>query len=109
MQKNQEALNQAGVRVVAVSYDSVETLQAFAKERKILYPLIADQGSKLIDAVGVRNKAADGNRRLKGVPHPGTFLVDAEGVIRVKLFHDGYRERHTSAEIIAAAKKAAAK
>lgn len=91
---------------MAVSYDSVETLKRFSQERRIAYPLIADKGSRLIDAVGIRNKGADGNARLKGVPHPGAFIVDAEGVIRAKLFYDGYRKRHTSADIIAAAKAA---
>lgn len=104
MQTNLKALEEAGIKPIAVSYDSVETLKRFAQARKITYPLLSDDGSRLIDAAGVRDKAADENPRLKGMPHPGTFLVDADGVIIAKLFHEGYRKRHTSADIIAAAK-----
>jgi peroxiredoxin len=38
------------------------------------------------------------------VPHPGTFLLDAEGVIRSKLFLDNFRERHTTEALVKAAK-----
>jgi hypothetical protein len=37
------------------------------------------------------------------VPYPGTFLIDKDGVIRAKLFLDGYRERHATEELIKAA------
>jgi peroxiredoxin len=39
-----------------------------------------------------------------GVPNPGTFILDQEGVIRAKLFLEGYRERHTMEALINAAK-----
>jgi peroxiredoxin len=38
------------------------------------------------------------------VPNPGTFILDREGVIRAKLFLEGYRERHTTEALIEAAK-----
>jgi hypothetical protein len=34
------------------------------------------------------------------VPYPGTILIDKDGVIRAKLFLDGYRERHPNEELI---------
>jgi peroxiredoxin len=66
--------------------------------------LLSDPGSKTIDAYGIRNKASAGTR-LDGIPHPGTILVDQAGVIRAKLFHDGYKTRHDSAALIEAARK----
>ena len=39
-----------------------------------------------------------------GIPYPGTFILDRSGVIRAKLFHEGYKERHVSEQILEAAK-----
>ena len=69
---------------------------------KISFPLLSDPGSKMIDAYHIRNEAAKG--RAVGVPNPGTFILDREGMIRAKLFLEGYRERHTTKALIEAAK-----
>jgi peroxiredoxin len=63
---------------------------------------LSDPDSKIIDAYHIRNDAAQG--KAEGVPNPGTFLVDREGVIRAKLFLDGYRDRHTTEGLLKAAK-----
>jgi peroxiredoxin len=86
--------------VVAISYDSPEILQRFAEERNISFLLLADPGSKTIDAYGLRNSEAP--KRWDGIPHPGTLIIDRQGVIRAKLFHEGYQKRHGSGEIIEA-------
>lgn len=108
LQTSQEELRAAGLQVVAVSYDSEEILKRFAAKREITFPLLADPGSKVIEAFGIRNREAAGGR-IDGVPYPGTFILDREGIIRAKLFHDGYKERHTSTEIIEAWRKVAAR
>ncbi len=69
---------------------------------KIGFPLLSDPGSRTIDAYHVRNEGAKG--RAEGVPNPGTFILDGDGVIRARLFLDGYRERHTTDALIQAAK-----
>lgn len=75
----------------------------FAKDRDITYPLLADPESRAINAFKIRNTAARG--RTAGIPHPGTFIIGKDGRIVARLAHDGYRERHTSAQIIEAAGK----
>jgi peroxiredoxin len=64
--------------------------------------VLSDPGSKTIDAYHIRNEAAKG--RAEGVPNPGTFIVDQAGVIRAKLFLEGYRERHTTEALVEAVK-----
>lgn len=98
-----QSVSEAGVQVVAVSYDSAEVLGAFAKTENIKFPLLSDADSKVIDAFGVRNKSAEAGTKKDGIPHPGTFLVDSKGVIRAKLFYNILR-RHTPAELVEAAK-----
>ena len=93
---------QKDIQVVAISYDPVEVLAKFADKRKITFPLLSDPGSKTIRAYGLHNKEAKG--RTEGIPYPGTVLIDKEGVIRGKLFLEGYRDRHSTAELIKAAR-----
>jgi peroxiredoxin len=75
-------------------------LAGFAKKAKITFPLLSDSGSKTITAYGLLNKEAKG--RTEGIPYPGTMVIDRDGIVRAKLFVDGYRDRHTSAELIKA-------
>ena len=102
MQKDLKDLKKAKIQVVAISYDAVEKLASFAKQKKISFPLLSDADSKVIDAYGIRNEEARGTR-MDGVPHPGTFIIDQDGVIRAKLFYRHYVKRHSSQDLINAA------
>lgn len=101
MQKHLEEIESAGGRVVAISYDSLDTLKRFARSSGITFPLLSDTDSKTIEAYGIRNLESAGSR-IDGVPHPGTFIVDQKGIIRFKLFRQGYRDRHTVDALIKA-------
>jgi peroxiredoxin len=91
----------AGIQLVGISYDSPETLTRVMGKHGITFPLLADVGSKTIDAYGIRNQEAKG--RAAGVAHPVLFLLDQQGVIRAKLMRDNYKDRPEVDEIIAAA------
>ena len=86
---------------MAVSYDPVDALAKFAGKRNITFPLLSDPESKTIVAYGLLNKEAKG--KTEGIPYPGTFLIDKDGIIRAKLFLDGYRQRHSTEELLKAA------
>ncbi len=106
MQRDAKKINQAGVKVVGISYDSVEVLKGFADKQNIAFPLLSDPESKTIIAYALKNKETAGKKfgkvDLDGVPYPGTYLVDKDGVVRAKLFVDGYKERHSVGELIKA-------
>ena len=93
MQENLEEIESTGGSVVAISYDSLDTLKRFARSSGITFPLLSDTASKTIEAYGIRNLEAAGSG-IDGVPHPGTFIIDQKGIIRFKLFLKGYRDRH---------------
>ena len=101
MQRDLKSFDDAGVQVVGISYDNPAVLKKFSDGAKITFPLLSDPESKTIDAYHIRNEAAKG--RAEGVPNPGTFVVDREGVIRAKLFLEGYRDRHTTEALVEAA------
>ena len=102
MQRDLKSIEDAGVQVVGISYDDTKILKAFSDRMKIAFPLLSDPGSRTIDAYHIRNQAARG--KAVGVPNPGTFILDRHGVIRAKLFLEGYRQRHTTEALIEAAK-----
>ncbi len=94
----------------AISYDAPAVLRAFAAEHSIGYPLLSDEGSRVIRALGLLNErvqddhAAYGiaaNPRHLGVPYPGVFLLDAQGVVVRKRFHVSYRQRDTGSGLLA--------
>jgi peroxiredoxin len=101
LQRDLKAFDDAGVQIVGISYDNPAALKKFSDGAKITFPLLSDPESKTIDAYHIRNEAAKG--RAEGVPNPGTFVVDREGVIRAKLFLEGYRDRHTTEALVEAA------
>jgi peroxiredoxin len=98
LQADKKEVDKAGLQIVAVSYDDVKVLAAFADSKHIEFPLLSDAGSKTIKAYGILNKDA------KGVPYPGTFVIDKGGVVRAKLFKEGYKDRHTTTDLLEAAK-----
>lgn len=102
MQRDLASLEGAGLQVVGISYDDVRILKTFADKSNITFPLLSDPGSKTIEDFHIRNPASKG--KAEGVPYPGTYVVDSKGVIRAKLFLDGYRDRHTTDALLGAAK-----
>jgi peroxiredoxin len=102
LQRDLKSIEAEGIQLVGISYDDTKILKAFSDRMKIAFPLLSDPGSRTIDAYHIRNEAAKG--RAEGVPNPGTFILDREGIIRAKLFLEGYRQRHTTEALIEAAK-----
>jgi peroxiredoxin len=100
LQADLKNIQATGTTVVGISYDPVEALAEFADKRQITFPLLTDPDSKTINAYRLLNKEA--KRKAEGIPYPGTFLIDKDGVIRAKLFVDGYRERHSVNELLRA-------
>ena len=91
------------MKLVAISYDSVDILDKFATKKEITFPLLSDPKSDAIKGFKLLNPAGSG--RLAGIPFPGTMIVGKDGKIIGKLFHEGYRERHTGEEILAQVKE----
>ncbi len=102
LQSDLKSIEDSGVQLIGISYDSPAVLKKFSDRSKITFPLLSDPESKTIDVYHIRNKTAKG--KAQGVPNPGTFIVDQEGVIRAKLFLENFRERHSTEELVKAAK-----
>jgi hypothetical protein len=83
----------------------VSTLHRFADAHGITYPLLADEGSIAITELGLLNVTLEEERkaynrpvedRHRGIPYPGSFLLDEDGVVVGKRFEDSHRIRPTA-------------
>ena len=102
LQGRYEEIRKQGLGLIAISYDSPETLKKFADSRGISFPLISDSGSAIIRRFGILNEQQQPGTPSYGIPHPGTFIVDRSGVVTARFFEDAYQERYTAAAILAA-------
>ena len=81
----------------ALSYDPVATLAAFAEARDITYPLLADEGSTVIRALGILNEGITPTDAHYGIPHPGVYFIGEDGRVTDKVFHATHRTRDAAA------------
>ena len=103
MQGDLKEIEATGIQVVGVSYDPVQVLSGFADKHQITFPLLSDSGSKTIRAYGLLNKEATGKAEI---PYSANRVVLGQnGVIRAKLFLEGFRNRHTTEAFIKEAAK----
>jgi peroxiredoxin len=101
LQGRVQELTREGFGVAAVSYDPVAVLADFASRRGITFPLLSDPGSRTIREYGILNTTiAPTNQQAYGVPFPGTFMVNREGVVTSRFFEPAYQERNTVASIL---------
>jgi alkyl hydroperoxide reductase subunit AhpC len=99
LQQTVAALEERSIGLAAISYDPPATLKAFADKYAISFPLLSDEGSATIKRYGILNTEA--SARIAGVPYPGTFMVDARGVVTARSFEERYEERASGASLLA--------
>lgn len=110
--------------MVGISYDSQQILADFTKRQGISFPLLADVGSATIRRYGILNTVVEEalgpngkdpavradlaiyatvnepSERLRGIPFPGTFIVDRQGRVTSRFFEDYYWERNTTSNLL---------
>jgi peroxiredoxin len=89
--------------ILAVSVDKKTDLQKiFAKtSADKINPallLLSDPGHKVIDRYGILNPESN------GLPHPATYVIDKEGIVRWKFLEVNYRVRPTNEQVLEALK-----
>ena len=95
------AIRKQGLGVAAISYDSVGALKSFADRQHITYPLLSDPDSKIIRAYDIFNETVKPGTPAYGIPYPGVYVVDARGMVVSKYFEDDFKERVSTADILA--------
>ena len=92
------AYEKAGVAVLGVSPDSVESHMKFKKKFELQFPLLADDGHKVCDQYGVWGPKKFMGKEYEGVLRT-TFLIDENGMI--KKVYENVRPAEHSKEILA--------
>ena len=95
-------LKRQGLSLAAVSYDPVAVLADFSQRRGITFPLLSDPGSATIKRYGILNTTVpETNQQSYGIPFPGTFMLNTQGVVTSRFFEQAYQERSTVGSIMA--------
>lgn len=68
-------------------------------DRTLDLTLLSDPGASVIDRYGLYNQD---DPRGRAIPHPTTYVIDMEGVVRWKMTEVNYRVRPENADILAA-------
>lgn len=101
LQQNLDTFTAAGIKVFAISYDPVEVLAKFAGEFGITFPLLADEGSKVIRQYGIFNTMIRPEETEHyGLPYPGTYAVGEDGRVTEKSFFRYYRVRPSAQSML---------
>ncbi|MBL4819429.1 MAG: redoxin domain-containing protein [Gammaproteobacteria bacterium] len=124
LQRDIQALQNAGINLATISYDSPETLKRFADAFGITFPMLSDVGSTVIKRFDLLNPVPewgleDGlddpalqetfrtfvsvtqpNEMFVGIAFPGTFILDSDGVVDERHFENFYIERNTVSSVL---------
>jgi len=100
LQQYADQFRKEGLGVVVITYDSPEILANFDKRQNITIPTLSDPKSEIIRAFGILNVHVPKDHMAYGVPFPGTFIVDQNGIVKSKYFEDLYRDRVSAPTIL---------
>jgi peroxiredoxin len=106
LQENKAGFDEAGVGMVAISYDDPVLQQAFIEKFNITIPVVSDDNALSFKTLGILNKNYKPGDFQYGIPHPGMIVIDSQGKVVGKLFLEAYSSRIGAAAALAFAKTA---
>lgn len=84
--------------MVGLSYDSPAISEDFSKRHRITFPLLSDEDSSSLQALGLVNP--EGKGMTRGVAFPGILYLDREGRIVETFFEESYRDRPSPGTVL---------
>jgi len=105
LQSKLQAFHDAGIGVVAFTYDKPQLQQAFVDKNNISYPFLSDVNAYTVQALGILNEENEPGDGSYGIPHPGIFILDPDMEIVGKIFVDGYEKRVSADAVLVYAKE----
>lgn len=98
--------------LVAISYDGQDVLRGFADANGITFPLLADEGSRVIRELGLLDRDLADHHAAFGIPtrddqwgvaYPAVFVLDEAGRVAQKRIQENYRAREGGRLLLEAA------
>lgn len=86
------------------------SLEAFAAAQGVTYPLLSDEGSRVIRELGLIDSEVEAHHATfgiktrddqRGVPYPVTFVLDADGQVERIMTEENYRVRSGGRRLLA--------
>lgn len=106
LQEHKAAYDEAGIGLVAMTYDDPALQQAFVDKWGIEYPVLHDVDTLSFTTLGILNESYSPGDEAFGIPYPGSIVIDREGRVVGKLFLESYSVRVDALAALAFAKDA---
>ena len=100
LQKASGDLAAAGLNIVTLTYDSVETLKLVEEDLGVTFTMLHDEAIKHVNAFNILNTQYAPGEFAYGVPQPGIMLVNPQGVILAKFAEENFRVRPDWSDVI---------
>jgi hypothetical protein len=100
-----ENFDAAGAKVYVLSYDDIEALADFKAAHEAKFTMLSDPSSDVIRSFGILNTLiAEDDHPWFGIPYPGVYVTDNDGIIIEKFFENNYAVRPGPEQLLAAVK-----
>lgn len=101
LQHGLDQLRDEGIKLYAISYDDTDAVADFSQAAGIEFPMLSDVDSRVIRQYDVLNTIVQPeDAPFYGVPFPGFFLLNEDGVIVDKLFNRHFANREGAESIV---------
>ena len=109
LQRVRQELERAGYAVLGITYDAQAGLKTFAEKHGIDYPLLSDEGSRVIRELGTLDEDLEAHHARFGVPtradqhgvaYPMTFVLDEHGRVERRIVEEQYRSRYSGSLLL---------
>ena len=100
-----ENFEAAGAKVYVLSYDEAEAMADYRAAHNANFTMLSDPNSDVIRSFGILNTLiAEDDHPWYGIPYPGVYITDADGVIIEKFFENNFTVRPGPEQLLAALK-----
>jgi len=99
-EKIREAVTAKGYALAGLSYDKPDILAAFAAEDGVRFTLLSDEGSKMIDALGLADPQYEEGSFAYGVPRASILYLAPDGTVQTKYVAEDYRSRPSNDDVL---------
>ena len=93
----------AGAKLYVLSYDEVDALADYKNAHGATFTMLSDPDSEVIRSFGILNTTiAEDDHPWHGIPYPGVYVTDADGIITQKFFENNFTVRPGAEQLVAA-------
>ena len=106
LQQHKQSYDEAGIGMVAITYDAPRLQQRFVDQHGISIPVLSDIDALSFKTLGILNAEYPPGDARYGIPHPGMIVIDPQGIVVGKLFLQAYSSRIDAAAALSFAQQA---